>query len=191
MTVPPSGRSSVRKRPDNGRNAVEASAASPSVAPAAVAAAIAASALATLWRPGARKSSFTLPSGVVTSTTEPHVSMRKRAVTAAAARMPKSRSASVAPSALRRTTTSCQNERVVVVGIDHRDAALRQRADQRRVLGGDVGDAFHEFLVLALRVVDHADGRLRDRREFRGFARVVHSDLDHRGAMRARASRAR
>jgi hypothetical protein len=72
---------------------------------------------------------------------------------------------------------------VVVVGIDHHDAALRQCADQRSVLGGDVGDALHEFLVFALRVVDDADRRHRDRGKFRCFAGMVHADLDHGGAM--------
>ena len=46
------------------------------------------------------------------------------------------------------------------------------------MLRSDVGDALHEFLVLALGVVDHSDGGLRDRGKRRRFAGMIHSDLD-------------
>ena len=47
------------------------------------------------------------------------------------------------------------------------------------MLSGDVGDAFHEFLVLALRVVEHGDRRLRNLAELRGLADVIHADFEH------------
>ncbi len=72
-----------------------------------------------------------------------------------------------------------------IVGVDHRDPAGGQRADQVCVLRGDVADGAHEFLVLALRIVDERDGRLRDRRELRRLAAVVHPELDHGDAVRA------
>ena len=73
--------------------------------------------------------------------------------------------------------------REVVVGIDHRAAVVGQCAEHGRVLRGDVGDALHEFLVLALGVVDHSDRGLGNRAQCRGFAVVIHADLDCRGAV--------
>ncbi len=67
---------------------------------------------------------------------------------------------------------------VRVVGVEHRGAALRKRANDRRVLGCDIGNALHEFLVLALRVVDDRDGRLRDGSEFGRLAGMVHPEFD-------------
>jgi hypothetical protein len=45
-------------------------------------------------------------------------------------------------------------------------------------------DAGHEFLVLALRVVDQRDGRPHQRRQLRDLAGVVHAELDDAGAVR-------
>ena len=73
--------------------------------------------------------------------------------------------------------------REFVVGVDHRDAAGTQRIEHRGVLARDLGDVLHEFLVLALRVVDERDGRARDRGEAGGLARMVHAQLDHRRAV--------
>ena len=70
-----------------------------------------------------------------------------------------------------------------VVGVQHRDAAGGKRGDRVRVLGGDLGDACHELLVLALGVVDDDDRRPRDRRELARLAAVVHPELDHRRAV--------
>ena len=70
-----------------------------------------------------------------------------------------------------------------VVGIEHGHAARGQRARQRRVLGGDVGDRAHELLVLPLRVVDDRDGGLRHGGQRRGLARVIHAQLDHGGTV--------
>ena len=67
-----------------------------------------------------------------------------------------------------------------VVGVEHRRTALRQRAHERRVLLRDVGDALHELLMLALRIVDESHRRLRHRRELRGFSRMIHAELDRR-----------
>ena len=84
------------------------------------------------------------------------------------------------PGALRRAPPDRQR---LIVGVQHGDAAGRERRDRVRVLDGDVTDARHEFLVLALRVVDHDDRRSRDRRERAGLAAVVHAELDDRCAV--------
>ena len=74
-----------------------------------------------------------------------------------------------------------------IVGVQHDRASGRQRADDRRVLFRHVGDAAHEFLMLALGVVDHGDRRLRDGSELRRLARMVHAELDRgRGMLRAK-----
>ena len=52
------------------------------------------------------------------------------------------------------------------------------------MLGGDVGDAFHELLMFALSVVDERDRRLRDARQLGGLSGMVHTDLEHCDAMR-------
>ncbi len=70
-----------------------------------------------------------------------------------------------------------------VVGVDDGHAAGGQRARQRRVLDGHVGDRPHELLVFALRVVDDRDRGLGDVRQRRRLAGVIHSQLDHRGAV--------
>ncbi len=70
-----------------------------------------------------------------------------------------------------------------IIGIDHGNAVTRQREDGVRMLGRNVGDAAHELLVLALRVVDDRDRRRGQRRKLAGLAAVVHSDLDDRDAM--------
>ncbi len=71
-----------------------------------------------------------------------------------------------------------------VVGVEHGDPVFRQRAHEVRVLGGDLGHRAHEFLMLALRIVDERDGRLRDRRQRGRLAAMIHAELDRRDAMR-------
>ena len=46
------------------------------------------------------------------------------------------------------------------------------------MLGGDIGDRFHELLVFALGVVHQPHRGLRNGRERGGFARVVHAQLN-------------
>ena len=69
--------------------------------------------------------------------------------------------------------------RMRIVGVDHRRPARWKRTDGVGVLGGDLVDRAHEFLVLALRIGDHADRRPRDRGELAGLAAMVHPDLEH------------
>ena len=71
-----------------------------------------------------------------------------------------------------------------IISIDDRDAVSRQRLDQTGMFVGNISDRSHEFLVLALRVVDDSDGRPGDLRQFRRFTRMIHANLDHTHAMR-------
>ena len=71
-----------------------------------------------------------------------------------------------------------------VVGVDDGGSARTQREDRVRVLGGHFLHAGHEFLVLALRVVDDRDRRLRDRAQLARLAAMVHAEFDHGRAMR-------
>ncbi len=138
-----------------------------------------------LCRPGASSRSVASPAGVAT---------RERAVGRARAR-----AAVSPPDARARNRRRARRPRARggaphvdgrVVGVEHGRTAVRQRTNERRVLRRDVGDALHEFLVLALRVVDERDRRLRDRRELGGLARVVHAELDRRRRVLARAGAA-
>ncbi len=138
----------ARRGTPRGRGAIDASA-----TPAASAAAAAASALRAIVQAGHRERDRRLPcrawrpaaSTPVGRRAQPRPAPRHlRRVPKSTTRAPRARGR-VAPHA-----------RVRVVGVDHRDAARRQRADRVGVLGGDLGDALHEFLVLALRVVDDA-----------------------------------
>jgi len=70
-----------------------------------------------------------------------------------------------------------------VLGREHRHAGGAQCADHRAVLAGDGLDRVHELLVLALGVVDQRHRGLRHRGQRRDLARVVHAELDDRGAM--------
>src|SRR5690606_4473259 len=60
---------------------------------------------------------------------------------------------------------------------------LRQLGEHAAVLAGGRLDRGHELLVLALRIVDERDPRLRDAGEPGDLARAVHAELDHRGSM--------
>jgi hypothetical protein len=51
---------------------------------------------------------------------------------------------------------------VGIVGIDHRRALRRQRGEYRAVLARDLLHSPHEFLVLALGVVDQRHRRVRN-----------------------------
>jgi hypothetical protein len=73
--------------------------------------------------------------------------------------------------------------REFVVRVDHRDASGAQRVEYRGVLPRHRSDVFHEFLVLALRVVDERDRRARDRRKSCRLAGMIHPYFDHRGAV--------
>ncbi|EWS52529.1 hypothetical protein X551_04683 [Methylibium sp. T29] len=70
-----------------------------------------------------------------------------------------------------------------VVGREDRRAVGAQRLDHRSVLAGHRLDAGHEFLVLALGVVDQRDRRRGHARELGDLADVVHAQLDDRRAV--------
>ncbi len=68
-----------------------------------------------------------------------------------------------------------------VVGREHRDTERPQRLDHRAVLARYRLHARHELLVLALRVVDQADGGRGDGGELGDLADMVHAELDDAG----------
>jgi hypothetical protein len=73
---------------------------------------------------------------------------------------------------------------VLVVAREHGDAVGRQCLDRGTVLARHGLDGAHEFLVLALRVVDQRHRGLRDARQHGDLARVVHAQFDDRGLVR-------
>src|SRR5262249_56341226 len=74
--------------------------------------------------------------------------------------------------------------RVAVVGVDHCYAMVGKNVQQGRMLRCHFGYAAHEFLMLALRVVDERYGRLSDRGERGRLASMVHADLERSDAVR-------
>ncbi len=142
----------------------------------ASAAVVAASALLALCRPGAANAIVASPAGVAT------------VERAARDEMPAYRGRMLEcefddADALARARDVPPDVDECVIGVDHRDATRNERADQLGVLGGNVGDTHHEFLVLALRIVDERDRRPRDRRERRRLAAMVHPELDRGDTM--------
>ena len=161
-SLPFTARNDARPRATAGRSA-----------PVASAAAAAASAFRTLCTPGiCSVAAARAPSAAISISLDAGPS-RYVARTSASAPVPKD-----AHAALARDAGPVPVMRIVAV--QHRDAVVGERAQHRRVLGGDLLDALHEFLVLALRVVDHGDRRAGDAGEVAGLARVVHPDLEHR-----------
>src|SRR5262249_60883164 len=73
---------------------------------------------------------------------------------------------------------------VLVIGVDHRSALVGKNVQQRRMLRCHFGYAAHEFLMLALRVVDERYRRLSDRGERGCLASMVHADLERSDAVR-------
>ena len=61
----------------------------------------------------------------------------------------------------------------------HRHAIGRQRGQHSGVFFSHRFHADHEFLVLALRVVDHRHGRLGNGGQYSRFARMVHAEFKH------------
>ena len=108
---------------------------------------------------------------------------RHRARMRARARRPAASRPKVTTRAPARRAASRHDVGARVVGVDDRDAVARQAPRSISACSArDVVDAAHEFLVLALRVVDERDRRLRDAREVARLAAMVHADLDHRVA---------
>ena len=148
-------------RPATARNAASPSRRPPALAPARSAAAAAAERIRRVVpsrHAAARRS--TLPCGVASSRTLPQTSCDSARSPPPAPARPNSRTDDASPSALRRATTSRQKDAKSSSALMTATPRTRQaQSNQRGVLGGDVGDALHELLVLALRVVDDADRR--------------------------------
>ena len=84
-----------------------------------------------------------------------------------------------------RAGQAAPQRRMVVVGREHGHPGRPERFDHGAVLARHRGDAVHEFLVLALRVVDERDARRGHRGQRGDLAGVVHAEFEHRGAMPA------
>src|SRR5471030_22375 len=73
---------------------------------------------------------------------------------------------------------------VFVVGRENGRAVGGQRVNHRCMFQRHRFNRRHEFLMLALRVVDDSDSRRGDLAERFGFARMIHAEFDHRQLVR-------
>ena len=83
----------------------------------------------------------------------------------------------------RNTTRLCAlapDRRVGIISREDHRSAIRHAVNHIGVLVGNGFDGLHEFLVLALGIVDDCHGRRNDRCQLRGLARMIHTQFNHR-----------
>ena len=70
-----------------------------------------------------------------------------------------------------------------IIGVDDRGSAMGNFENRVGVLGGNLRDPVQKLLMLALRVIDQDECRLRRGGELARLTAMVDTELDYRSAM--------